>query len=78
MSLVLLRRPHSEAKGKQNNSGYYEDILIENIEVLTEYGRELEKFKHFTFHASRKGTCSISSKGRNTQGTWLRPRIFLH
>ena len=130
--MVLLRRPHSEANGKQNNSGYYEDIFLQNIEVLTEYRKELEKFKHFTFHAStkvplgltqhkkrpwmhyfgihranrrikrantfkhhrkniplrhgfqriqqifKKGTCSISSKGRNTQGTCLMPRIFLH
>lgn len=26
--MVLLRRPHSDAKGKQNNSDYYEDIFL--------------------------------------------------
>lgn len=53
MSLVSLRRPHSEAKGKQNYSGYYEDIFLENIEALAEYRKEMEKFKHLHFMPSR-------------------------
>lgn len=34
---MVLRRPHSETNGKQNNSDYYGDIFLENIEILTKY-----------------------------------------